>query len=47
MIKRHKKTDYGCELNPEYLGRLQKIRKGKYFKFNSIDELRNKIEKGK
>ena len=28
------------ELRPEYLEKLQKIRKGKYFKFNSIDELR-------
>ncbi len=28
------------ELRPEYLKKLQKIRKGKYIKFNSIDELR-------
>jgi hypothetical protein len=28
------------ELRPEYLEKLQKIRKGKYFKFNSIDDLR-------
>jgi len=28
------------ELRPEYLEKLQKIRKGKYFKFDSIDELR-------
>lgn len=28
------------ELRPEYLEKLQKIRKGKYIKFNSIDELR-------
>lgn len=28
------------ELRPEYLEKLQKIRKGKYFKFSSIDELR-------
>ena len=28
------------ELRPEYLEKLQKIRKGRYIKFNSIDELR-------
>lgn len=28
------------ELRPEYLERLQKIRKGKYIKFNSIEDLR-------
>lgn len=28
------------ELRPEYLKKLQKIRKGKYIKYNSIDELR-------
>ena len=28
------------ELRPEYLENLEKIRKGKYIKFNSIDELR-------
>lgn len=28
------------ELRPEYLEKLQKIRKGKYFKFNSIGDLR-------
>ena len=28
------------ELRPEYLEKLKKIRKGKYFKFDSIDELR-------
>ena len=34
------------ELRPEYLEKLEKIRKGKYSKiFTSIDELRNHIEK--
>ena len=28
------------ELRPEYIERLDKIRKGKYIKFGSIDELR-------
>ncbi len=28
------------ELKPEYLDKLDKIRKGKYLKFDSIDDLR-------
>jgi aspartate aminotransferase-like enzyme len=28
------------ELRPEYLTKLEKVRKGKYLKFDSIDELR-------
>ena len=28
------------ELRPEYLEKLERIRKGKYTKFNSIEELR-------
>ena len=28
------------ELKPEYIGRLEKIRKGKYIPFSSIEELR-------
>ncbi|MGY4884340.1 MAG: DUF2683 family protein [Nanobdellota archaeon] len=28
------------ELRPEYIEKLDKIRKGKYIKFNSVDELR-------
>ncbi len=28
------------ELRPEYLEKLKKIRKGKYIRFNSIEELR-------
>ncbi len=32
------------ELRPEYLGKLEKIRKGKYAKFNSVDDLRKNIE---
>jgi hypothetical protein len=28
------------ELRPEYLEKLKKIRKGKYFKFDSVDDLR-------
>lgn len=29
------------ELRPEYVAKLKKIRKGKYVKFDSIEELRN------
>jgi hypothetical protein len=32
------------ELRPEYIEKLKKIRKGKYTKFNSIEELRKHIE---
>ena len=28
------------ELRPEYIEKLERIRKGKYIQFNSIDELR-------
>ena len=43
-------VDYGGEilepeLRPEYLEKLNKIRKGKYVSYTSIDELRKKIEK--
>lgn len=30
------------ELRPEYLEKLDRIRKGKYTKFNSVDELRRR-----
>ncbi|MFH1210124.1 MAG: hypothetical protein V1663_05035 [archaeon] len=33
------------EIRPEYLKRLEKIRKGKYHKFNTVAELRKAIEK--
>ncbi|MEX2017318.1 MAG: DUF2683 family protein [Candidatus Pacearchaeota archaeon] len=33
------------ELRPEYVKKLQKIRKGKYIKFDSIEELRKQIER--
>ena len=31
------------ELRPEYLEKLEKIRKGKYLKFSSVNELRKSI----
>ena len=33
------------ELRPEYVEKLEKIRKGKYIKLNSIDELRKLTHK--
>jgi len=36
----YEKSFLESELRPEYLEKLQKIRKGKYFKFNFIDDLR-------
>ena len=33
------------ELRPEYLEKLERIRKGKYTTYSSIEELRKKIEK--
>ena len=33
------------ELRPEYVKKLEKIRKGKYIKLNSIDELRKLTHK--
>ena len=33
------------EVRPEYLKKLEKIRKGKYHKFNTVAELRKVIEK--
>ena len=32
------------ELRPEYLEKLEKIRKGKYHEFKDIDDLRKQIE---
>jgi len=33
------------KIKPEYLKKLEKIRKGKYHKFNTVAELRKAIEK--
>lgn len=32
------------ELRPEYINKLEKVRKGKYTKFDSVNELRKQIE---
>jgi len=40
ITKNYEENFLEPELRPEYLEKLNKIRKGKYFKFNSIDDLR-------
>jgi hypothetical protein len=40
MIKIYADNCLEPELRPEYLEKLEKIRKGKYIKFNSVEELR-------
>ena len=40
IVKMHEESFLEQELKPEYLEKLQKIRKGKYIKFNSIEDLR-------
>ena len=40
VVEKYIEEENEPELRPEYLEKLQKIRKGKYIKFNSINELR-------
>jgi hypothetical protein len=40
ITKVYEKSFLEPELRPEYAKELDRIRKGKYIKFNSIDELR-------
>jgi len=40
LVKSYEDTFLEPELKPEYIEKLDKIRKGKYIKFNSIEELR-------
>ena len=40
LAKSYEENFLEPELRPEYLEKLNKIRKGKYIKFNSIEELR-------
>lgn len=44
MIKIYADTFLEPELRPEYLEKLEKIRKGKYIKFNSVEELDKHIK---
>ena len=40
MAKQYEESVLEPELRPEYLKKLEKIRKGRYIKFNSVNELR-------
>ncbi len=40
VVEKYIEEEDEPELKPEYLEKLKKIRKGKYLKFNSIEELR-------
>jgi hypothetical protein len=40
VVEKYIKEENEPELRPEYLKKLQKIRKGKYLKFSSIETLR-------
>ncbi len=40
IAKTYEESFLEPELRPEYLEKLKKIRKGKYFKFDSIEDLR-------
>lgn len=43
MVQIEDEKEY--EVRPEYLEKLKKIRKGKYYRFKSIEELRKIIER--
>ena len=40
VVEKYIEEENEPELRPEYLKKLNKIRKGKYIKFSSIEELR-------
>jgi len=40
MAKTYQDSFLEPELKPEYLNKLENIRKGKYLRFNSVEELR-------
>lgn len=40
LVKNYEENFLEPELRPEYIEKLAKIRKGKYIKFNSVEELR-------
>jgi len=44
ITKAYEDTFLEPELKPEYLNKLEKIRKGKYHKFKSVDDLRKQIK---
>lgn len=40
ILKVYEESFLEPELRPEYIEKLEKIRKGRYVKFNSVEELR-------
>ena len=42
VIEQYESTFLEPELRPEYIEKLEKIRKGKYTRFKSVEELRKK-----
>ena len=40
VVSKYIEDQEDLELRPEYLEKLEKIRRGKYVRFNSLDELR-------
>ena len=42
VIEKYESAFLEPELRPEYVEKLEKIRKGKYTKYNSVEELQNK-----
>ena len=40
VIEKFQEKFLGSEVRPEYLDKLNRIRKGKYLRFNSVEELR-------
>lgn len=47
VISKFEEDNIEPELRPEYAKKLEKIRKGNYIEFRSVDELRKSIEKSK
>lgn len=44
IAKNYEESFLEPELKPEYIEKLEKIRKGKYIKFNSVEELKKATE---
>ena len=45
LVKVYEDNFLENSLKPEYINRLEKIKKGKYIKYNSIEELRKSTKK--
>ena len=46
MAEKYEEEILEPELRPEYIEKIKKIRKGKYHKFSSIEELRKATSEG-